>query len=493
MANPIPNLPPISSIQDPATRAFLKAMSDAWAVRNGHVGDGDEKFLTVADLKAGINAAVEGTGSGTSGGTVTSGGGSSGSTSVAEVIRKLSDEISQSRLWQHLKSRIETIETPEWFKGKVGGAVRTEVDEQLNGDNAIARQVTTAIANINGNIGAVQRKIEATSNAVGATAKDVTTLQVRVNGENGKGGLVQQLSDLSTDVTGRLDGTWSVRMASLDGAAQKYACGFGLGMHQDGSGQMTSDFYVQATTFAVGDPAVPDATIKPFIVKNGVTYINEAIIARATFDWAQVKGLLTADRIDTRGLTIKDADGKVLFGGGTALDKSLVYGLGNFAGLSKLTSANIMTYIEGAAIDTALIKQLAVKTGNIDHLAVGALQIGKNAVTVPVSGGASGNFVSATLPLTDFGGRAATSTTPEIIAAVALVCSCKADATNGEQAPIELQFNLWRDGSIIATAMVLQGTSHTGIAVDYPGPGSHTYSLSVGGTGTVGLLALGTK
>lgn len=133
-----------------------------------------------------------------------------------------------------------------------------------------------------------------------------------------------------------------------------------------------------------------------------------------------VDGGLSAAKIDTRGLTIKDADGNVIFGAGTKLGLSSITGLGSLATqssvgygdvtgtkppsdatngamlgstlkfpdgttinstdlvtkLSKIKSTNISTFMDGAAITSAYI-------GNAE---VGTLKIAGNAVTIPASG-----------------------------------------------------------------------------------------------------------
>jgi hypothetical protein len=69
---------------------------------------------------------------------------------------------------------------------------------------------------------------------------------------------------------------------------------------------------------------------------------------------------------------------------------------GNFAYLSSITSANISTYIEGAAIGTAYIsdgnittakiQNAAITRAKIGDLAVDTLQIAGNAIVIPVAG-----------------------------------------------------------------------------------------------------------
>ena len=54
-----------------------------------------------------------------------------------------------------------------------------------------------------------------------------------------------------------------------------------------------------------------------------------------------VQGSVAANKIDTRGLTIKDDNGKVIFGAGTALDKSWVKGLGSLASQNSVSSSQV--------------------------------------------------------------------------------------------------------------------------------------------------------
>jgi hypothetical protein len=65
---------------------------------------------------------------------------------------------------------------------------------------------------------------------------------------------------------------------------------------------------------------------KPFIISDGVTYIDDAAINKLTFTklrdeagaFVVENGLLKADKIDTRNLTIKDSTGNVVFSSGSA-------------------------------------------------------------------------------------------------------------------------------------------------------------------------------
>lgn len=103
-----------------------------------------------------------------------------------------------------------------------------------------------------------------------------------------------------------------------------------------------SSFKINADYFSIAGPTVPGKpkpVLSPFIVDtaNNTVLMNNAMISN-----------LTADKIDTRGLTIKDATGTVIFSAGEKL-----------AG----------TYIKNAAVDTLKIAGNAVtiadgRTGN---------------------------------------------------------------------------------------------------------------------------------
>jgi hypothetical protein len=156
----------------------------------------------------------------------------------------------------------------------------------------------------------------------------------------------------------------------------------------------------------------------------------------AEFGAASIRGQLVASQIDTRNLTIKDSAGNVLFGSGTALSVSNISGLGdlatqdsvsagdvsglgtlatqntvstsqvtglgtlatansvnwntqivnipafgNFAYLSTITSANISTYIAGAAIGTAYIANAAITSAKIGDGEISTAKIGTGQIT----------------------------------------------------------------------------------------------------------------
>jgi len=61
----------------------------------------------------------------------------------------------------------------------------------------------------------------------------------------------------------------------------------------------------------------------------------------AEFGAASIRGQLTASQIDTRGLSIKDADGNVIFSAGTALSTANITGLGSLATANTVAATSV--------------------------------------------------------------------------------------------------------------------------------------------------------
>lgn len=180
--------------------------------------------------------------------------------------------------------------------------------------------------------------------------------------------------------------------------------------------------------------------VAPGVVIDGNLLVNGTISGQKI-----AANTVTADKIDSRNLTIKDASGNIIFGSGTNLDWSRItsqpsgiynsnisigangalsgagggqvsltgLGAGDFAFIDQLTTSNIGTYIQSAAIGTALIANAAItsakigtaaiETAKIGDLAVNTIKIAGNAVTVTGSV-ASRNYNSSVSLSTTSGG-----------------------------------------------------------------------------------------
>lgn len=367
--SPIPNLPPISGIQDPQVRAYLTALTNAWQVRNGQVGTGEEKFLTLADLKEGIAQATQ---PGRGGNLLTPGGGVTAPGIIAGLIQSLSDEIQQSRLWKVLGERIGKIETPDWFRARFGAEITNEEVKRVTATTVLAQQINTVSAEMGGNVAAVRNEIEtvaseveakaqqttqaitqlgnnqaimqsqltSVSNQAGATASQVSTLQVQVGTAYSS---AQQALSLAANVDGKVTGTWSVKF-DVNG----YVTGAGLGLDGKG-GNYSSQFIVRADRFAIGAPVNSaaqwnDPTV-PFIVTTTATTVGGVTYPPGVW----IKNAMIADASITNAK------------------------IGNAA----ITNAKIAD----AAITSAKIANAAIKSAHIEDLSVDSIKIKNGAVS----------------------------------------------------------------------------------------------------------------
>lgn len=138
--------------------------------------------------------------------------------------------------------------------------------------------------------------------------------------------LVLTESKIKNQYTIRLDGNNRV-------------AGFGLALDDTNN----FDFAIRADKFYIAPPSGTGNGVSPFMVLTSPQVINGVTVPIGTYIKGDLiaTGSVTADKIDTRGLTIKDATGKVLFGSGTGLDVTNITGLGSLATKSSLTTSDV--------------------------------------------------------------------------------------------------------------------------------------------------------
>lgn len=186
---------------------------------------------------------------------------------------------------------------------------------------------------------------------------------------------------------------------------------------------------VNTLTYEVtGSPATPATVAEyfsglrlhkakvPFIVQDGVTYIDSALVGN--LQSSLTYGGNPAWSLNRDGsLIIRNSDGSILLQSGGTIDYAKVSGTkppadadktssntaagivnqGALATLNQVTS----TYIADAAITSAKIGNLQVDSAKIADLAVNTLKIADNAVTVPVSA-YTASVITLTAPFSDY-------------------------------------------------------------------------------------------
>lgn len=248
--------------------------------------------------------------------------------SIEDTIRQLSGKIDQGALAQELRSNIDHIGL---LDNTISGEIRdriaanqalgvalngvqsdvdsaitlieTEVTERINANSALLTSMNLMGVGFQNSVTGLVEEVELVATANTALASKITTVEATVNGDTATGqvGLTAKVNA----VTGAVESMYTAKVG-VNGLIG------GFGLYNDGT-VVEAGFDVDR--FWVGKD---DLTIKPFIIENGEVFINKAAIQT-----------LTADKIDTRGLVIRDTEangGGIIFGAGNALDWGRVGG-----------------------------------------------------------------------------------------------------------------------------------------------------------------------
>lgn len=221
---------------------------------------------------------------------------------VDSAFSLINDEITQRTTAYNIL--VQSLNTMAAQINDTQAAIQNEATLRIQGDEAIASQSSLLYAAKADLQAAVQTLGQAIVDGDDATASQLTTVQNTLGDQitSVQTGLQTNINTINGKVTdiGALY-TAKVGVNGLIG---------GFGVYNDGT-EVQAGFDVDL--FWVGRTNADKK--KPFIIDSvtGETYIDKAVIPT-----------ITADMIDTKGLTIKNEAGEVIFGSGTGLNWSLI-------------------------------------------------------------------------------------------------------------------------------------------------------------------------
>lgn len=134
-------------------------------------------------------------------------------------------------------------------------------------------------AQIGDNQAAITQTNKAVVDLETATAQQIDTINASMDGMSST---VQQTSTAVADINGKLSAQWGVKVQTDTGGGNPRIAGIQLGIDATGSSQ----FLVQADTFAVY--AGGSNKTFPFVVQNGVAYMQEALIRDGSITNAKI-------------------------------------------------------------------------------------------------------------------------------------------------------------------------------------------------------------
>jgi hypothetical protein len=319
--------------------------------------------------------------------------------------------------------------------GDAAALVQAEQVARIEGDQVLAAQINSAYTAMGDNVAGVE-----------------TRLQSNIDTMDGK------VTDIGALYTARL---------TVNGLIG------GFGLYNDGS---TVQAGFDVDTFWVG--RTNSDKRKPFIVIDGVTYIDQAVIRELTFSKLRDEaggfvvqgGKIKTEYLETRGLVVRDGFGNPVFSAGTGLDWSYI------TNRPRINQANISTWVDGAAIGSAYIDYLAVKEANLDTASVSTLKIQGYAVNIPVTT-TLGSPVGIGWGWTDI--LVAGIDFPDVAPqSVSIIASLNLNPTTAGTATCI--FRLIRDGGpeLGWSGVTINGaTSNSLVGLDTPGIGYHVYRL----------------
>lgn len=480
---------------------------------------------------------------------------------VAHLLSTLTGAITQTQLFTDLGARINLIDNNA--AGSVNTRIATETTNRTTADSAIVGTVTTLSATVGANTTAIQTEATTRASETGSLFAKYT-VKIDQNGYVSGFGLASTAnndtpfsefiiradrfsiaSPTGPGITPVIPFIVTTTTTTINGVTVTPGVYINGAFIQGGTIQGASiagGTIENAKLINVSANKITGAALEATSFIESAAYIAGSqgwkIHANGTAEFAaaSIRGQLTAGQIDTRNLTIKDASGNVLFGAGTNLAYSSITGtptlgalasqstvnyntqiinvpaFGGFAFLSSITSANISTYIAGAAIGNAYISDLNAtkitaglidaarldagvinaKVTNIDAAVIGSgtlntarigtasidtLQIAGSAVTVPLVatgavGTSFGSSTSVSIKTSTFSFPAGTTIT-------ALFTALKINYGAGD---IEVILNvLYSDNTLLAT---FAGAS-TGRLIQTMGPPGDKVTATFSGQYTI--------
>ncbi|MEG9930555.1 phage tail tip fiber protein [Klebsiella pneumoniae] len=211
-------------------------------------------------------------------------------TKVSDIDGKVTAQTSQLSSMQSKvdasSSKVDqlskTISDSQSTQASLNTSLQSQIDAQASANiknQADLNSATTSIASI--------KSTQATqATQISAMAKTQTDMTASLNSQSAS---IQTLQEAVSN-NDALNSTWMVKMETNNNG-QKYAAGIALGV--DGK-NMQSQFLVQADRFALINTSNGNTTT-PFVIDNGVTYMNAAFIKDGSIGSAKVGDLMSSN------------------------------------------------------------------------------------------------------------------------------------------------------------------------------------------------------
>ncbi|MEH3543955.1 phage tail protein [Klebsiella variicola] len=201
-------------------------------------------------------------------------------TSQASQLSSLTSQVNDAS--SKVDQMAQTITNNEKTQSSLNTSLQSQIDAQASAN--IKNQ--TELNNATTSLAAIKSTQQTQATTISALSQQQTNLTAQV------GDQTAELKELKKTVVenGNVNSTWMVKMET-NSNGKKYAAGIALGI--DGK-NLQSQFLVQADRFGLINTSNGNTTT-PFVIENGVAYINAAVIKDGSITNAKIGGEIRSD------------------------------------------------------------------------------------------------------------------------------------------------------------------------------------------------------
>ncbi len=201
-------------------------------------------------------------------------------TSQASQLSSLTSQVNDAS--SKVDQMAQTITNNEKTQSSLNTSLQSQIDAQASAN--IKNQ--TELNNATTSLAAIKSTQQTQATTISALSQQQTNLTAQVGGQSAE---LQELKKTVVE-NGNVNSTWMVKMET-NSNGKKYAAGIALGI--DGK-NLQSQFLVQADCFGLINTSNGNTTT-PFVVENGVAYMNAAVIKDGSITNAKIGGEIRSD------------------------------------------------------------------------------------------------------------------------------------------------------------------------------------------------------
>ncbi|HCD4067953.1 TPA: DUF1983 domain-containing protein [Klebsiella pneumoniae] len=201
-------------------------------------------------------------------------------TSQASQLSSLTSQVNDAS--SKVDQMAQTIANNEKTQSSLNTSLQSQIDAQASAN--IKNQ--TELNNATTSLAAIKSTQQTQATTISALSQQQTNLTAQVGGQSAE---LQELKKTVVE-NGNVNSTWMVKMET-NSNGKKYAAGIALGI--DGK-NLQSQFLVQADRFGLINTSNGNTTT-PFVVENGVAYMNAAVIKDGSITNAKIGSEIRSD------------------------------------------------------------------------------------------------------------------------------------------------------------------------------------------------------